>query len=73
MGEGVVGHGLQSYCTRRGADLVDDPRVNGRVLHQPALADFVTAGLELRLHQGDDVAIGRKQRRHDRQDVRAAR
>ena len=38
-----------------------------------AFAHFVAAGLELRLHQRDDVGAGAEHRRHDRAGSAAAR
>ena len=46
-----------------------DPRVHGRVGHQPASLDILAAGLELRLDQGDHVAVGRQARRNDGQNL----
>ena len=43
--------------------LRDDALVHGAIAHEPAAADLVAPGLELRLDQRDDVGAGAKQRR----------
>ena len=45
----------QSYLSGRTRRFVDDPRLNGRIADDAFLADLAAAGLELRLHQRDDV------------------
>ena len=34
--------------------------MNGRIGHQATFADLVAPGLELRLHQRDDIRVGRR-------------
>ena len=68
IGDGVEPAARQSYLSGRRGDLVDHARVDGGVADD-ALAHFGAPGLELRLHQRDDVGAGPQQRRDDRQDL----
>jgi hypothetical protein len=43
--------------------------VDRRIADDPALADVIAPGFELRFDQHDDAAAGAQQRRHHRQDV----
>ena len=59
----------QSYLSGRAGRFLDDARLHGRIANDALLADFRASGLELRLHERDDVGAVRKQRRHARKDV----
>ena len=69
IGDSVMPARVNPSACAAADDFVHDP-LPGRpvVADDAALADLVAPGLELRLDQRDDVAAGREQRRHDRQD-----
>ena len=60
---------LQSYFSGRGRHRGDDAGVHNRIGHEPALADVLAAGLELRLHERDDLGRPADQRRQHRKNV----
>ena len=45
----------QSYLSGRACRFLDDPRLHDRVADDALLADLGAPGLELRLHERDDV------------------
>ena len=63
--------GHQSYRSGRRRHIGDHALVHGRIEHQPAGAHLVAPGLELRLHERDDVGARPEHRRHHRQDQRS--
>ena len=60
---------VQSYLSSRARGLVDDALMNNRIANDTFLADLEAASLELRLHQGDNVAAAAEHRRYAREHV----
>ena len=64
IGDSVMACADQSYLSGRARRLLDDARLHRRIANDTFLADFRASGLELRLHQRDDVGPFAQQRRH---------
>ena len=50
-------HAAEAHRLGVGRDAGDDRLVHGRIGDEAALADFVAAGLELRLDERDDIRV----------------
>ena len=73
IGDSISAEALQSYFSGRGRHVGDDARVHVGIGDEPALADVLASGLELRLDERDDLGRPRDERRQHRERCAAAR